>query len=79
MRTMNSDCYCCEKKGDLSFHTPSGRFICTLCRDVLERANKAVLKKYQCSHDRIEPFGEGFRRCADCGTVEPPYTARNKS
>lgn len=26
-----------------------------------------------CAHKNIEAFGEGFRKCKDCGVTEPPY------
>lgn len=34
------------------------------------------LKLKKCSHQKIEAFGEGFRRCSECGEVEPPYTEK---
>jgi len=34
----------------------------------------SALKK--CTHQRIKAVGEGFRKCAECGEMEPPYAAK---
>lgn len=45
----------------------------------INKAMKGFEPKERCAHERIESFGEGFRKCANCGTVEPPYPRGDKA